>query len=117
MRFDMSVRIANHIRRGVKEIQKEAKKEVTRKALRVEANAKKSMRGGGKPHTPSKPGQPPRVDTGRLRASITHEVHEGFLTVTARVGTNVKYAIFLEFGTSKMAARPFLRPALDAVRE
>ena len=29
------------------------------------------------------------------------------------VGTNVHYAGFVEFGTSRMAARPYLRPALD----
>ncbi len=32
------------------------------------------------------------------------------------VGTNVEYAIFLELGTSRMAARPYLRPAVDAQR-
>ena len=54
---------------------------------------------------PSGPGEPPHKDTGRLRASIAHEV-EG---QTARVGTNVTYGKFLELGTSKMAPRPFLR--------
>ncbi len=49
------------------------------------------------------------VDTGNLRNSITHEV-EG---KEARVGTNVEYAPFVELGTSKMAAQPFLNPALE----
>lgn len=35
------------------------------------------------------------VDTGRLRASITHQVQP----FRAWVGTNVKYAPFVEFGT------------------
>lgn len=48
------------------------------------------------------------VDTGNLRNSITHaqmdEKHEV-------IGTNVKYAPFVELGTVRMAARPFLQPA------
>lgn len=49
------------------------------------------------------------VDTGNLRNSITHEV-EG---KEARVGTNVEYAPFVELGTVKMAAQPYLNPALE----
>ncbi|MEE9401255.1 MAG: HK97-gp10 family putative phage morphogenesis protein [Dehalococcoidia bacterium] len=29
------------------------------------------------------------------------------------IGTNVEYGPYVEFGTSKMAARPYLRPAFD----
>lgn len=49
---------------------------------------------------------------GVLRASITHEVktikdkHQG------KVGTNIEYAPWQEFGTSKMPAQPYLIPAL-----
>lgn len=49
------------------------------------------------------------VDTGNLRNSITHDV-EG---KEARVGTNVEYAPFVELGTVKMAAQPYLNPALE----
>lgn len=53
------------------------------------------------------------VDTGRLRASITHR-QEGKDAVA--IGTDVYYAIYQEFGTSKMIAanggRGFLRPAI-----
>jgi hypothetical protein len=31
------------------------------------------------------------------------------------VGTNVEYAVYVEFGTSKMAAQPYLRPAAKKV--
>lgn len=47
------------------------------------------------------------VDTGRLRNSITH-VSDG---ESAYIGTNVEYASFVELGTSKMHARPYLKPA------
>ena len=49
------------------------------------------------------------VDTGNLRGSITHEVNPDH----AKVGTNVEYAPYLEYGTVKMAAQPYLRPGLD----
>lgn len=56
------------------------------------------------------------VDTGRLRASITEALGSDAEGLVERVGTNVEYAPHQEFGTSKMAAHPFLRPALDSVR-
>lgn len=52
------------------------------------------------------------VDTGRLRASITHEI-EG---ITGRVGSNVEYARAVELGSEDPAyqrrPQPYLRPAL-----
>lgn len=56
------------------------------------------------------------VDTGRLRASITFEDEmrsNGFLRLV--VGSNVDYAPFVEFGTERQAAQPYLRPALRQV--
>lgn len=49
------------------------------------------------------------VDTGRLRNSITH-TQDGD---NAYIGTNVEYAPYVEFGTSRtrMKERPYLRPA------
>ena len=49
------------------------------------------------------------VDTGNLRASITHEVDAGGDAVY--IGTNVEYAPYVELGTSRQKAQPFLRPA------
>jgi HK97 gp10 family phage protein len=60
---------------------------------------------------PSAPGEPPHKQTGHLRRSVAHDVDKG--TLSARVGTNVKYGRWLELGTSKMAARPWLRRALN----
>ena len=50
------------------------------------------------------------VDTGRLRNSITHEVEDKH---TAVVGSNVEYAPYVELGTRKMKAKPYLRPAIE----
>lgn len=59
----------------------------------------------------SAPGEPPRKQTGRLRASVSIEVDEASLT--ARVGTNVEYGRWLELGTKKgLKPRPWLRRAL-----
>ena len=49
------------------------------------------------------------VDTGNLKNSITHQVKED----EARIGTNTDYGPYLEFGTRKMPAQPYLRPAFD----
>ena len=48
------------------------------------------------------------VDTGRLRGSISH-AHDD---TSAYIGTNVEYAPYVELGTRKMAARPFLKNAV-----
>lgn len=49
------------------------------------------------------------VDTGNLRGSITHEVDADGNAVY--IGTNVEYAPYVELGTSRQKAQPFLRPA------
>lgn len=49
------------------------------------------------------------VDTGRLRNSISHAVDEDEKTVY--IGTNVEYAPYVEMGTSKTKAQPYLKPA------
>lgn len=57
------------------------------------------------------------VRTGNLRNSIKAETHAGGLN--ADVGPRKPdgwYAHFLEWGTVKMAARPFMGPAWEAVR-
>lgn len=69
-------------------------------------------------HTASAPGQPPAVDTGTLRASISYYYDR--TTRTCYLGTPVEYAGYLEFGTkkkngeAKMYPRPYFRPAAYA---
>lgn len=86
-----------------------------RAGKRVERVAKMSMRDGGTPHVRSNPGEPPRVETGNLKESVTTETERSDRMVETRIGTNVIYGLFLELGTSKMAPRPWLRPAFDKV--
>lgn len=79
--------------------QGETAAELLRLALKVERRAKRLC----------------PVDTGRLRASITHVLVRSGHGIEARVGTNVDYAVHVEFGTSRAPAQPFLRPALVEV--
>ena len=65
----------------------------------------------------STPGDPPYKQTGRLRSSITHEMITDGQGAIARIGTNLKYGLYLELGTRRMAARPYLRRALDETRD
>lgn len=111
---------------------KELKRALTESALVIEGRAKSNI-------TTNQ-----TVDSGRLRASITSRIKgnekKGF---TGEVGTNVKYAPYIEFGTGKfatvgtgrstpwvyfnrklkrfvrtegMVAKPFLIPAFKASR-
>jgi phage gpG-like protein len=62
------------------------------------------------PHQASAAGQYPANDTGRLAGSIRMEL-PAVGNMVGRVGTNVAYGPMLEFGTSRMAARPWLLPS------
>jgi hypothetical protein len=54
------------------------------------------------------------VDKGRLRSSIqvTRPVPRGADQLVVRVGTNVRYALFVHNGTRYLRGRPFLSTAL-----
>ena len=77
-------------------------------------SVKRSRQGGGTyPHVAASPGQAPNTDTGKLVASIAVEKKA---ESTYFVGSGLSYAKYLEFGTSKMLARPWLQPAIRANR-
>ena len=107
--------------------------DLLRRALNVESAAKRNASG--------RPG--PNVQTGRLRASITHELLSDARGLVVRVGTNVEYARYVEEGTEPhriearrrralhwpgaehpvfavnhpgSRAKPYLRPALAAAQ-
>lgn len=52
------------------------------------------------------------VDTGNLRNSINHKENQSGTEYISQIGTNVEYAEFVETGTSKTSAQPYLKPAL-----
>lgn len=59
------------------------------------------------------------VKTGRLRASITHEVFSSGADHEGRIGpgNDVEYGIHVEFGTVNQRAQPYLRPGLQESRD
>jgi len=69
----------------------------------------------GVTHQASAPGEPPASDTGRLVQSQRTEYDQSELTGTAIWSAG--HAEYLEHGTSKMAPRPFARPALANKRD
>lgn len=79
----------------------------------IREDAKQSIIAGsvsGAAHVPSAPGQPPNADTHQLDMSLDTIINESRKSVS--VVSRAPYGAFLEFGTSKIAARPYLRPAL-----
>lgn len=83
---------------------------------RIQVAAQLSITAGsvsGKAHIPSAPGEPPNQDTGVLAGNI-ETTQPAPLVV--EVSSNAPYSRALESGTSKMAARPFMRPARDKER-
>lgn len=63
-------------------------------------------------HRASAAGQPPATDTGFLVNNIALKIDSDGLG--ASVESRADYSAFLEFGTSKMSARPFMQPALES---
>jgi hypothetical protein len=85
--------------------------DLIKRAIRVQAFARSGWNA-----PPGPPGGKPGVRTGRLRASIVWVPGVDEISPYVDIGSNVEYAIYVEMGTSRMAARPYLRPALEAAR-
>lgn len=84
---------------------------------KVREDAKQSIREGavsGPGHVASAPGSPPNADTHQLDLSIDTVINPSKLSVS--VVSKAPYSAALEFGTSRIAERPFLRPALQRNR-
>ncbi len=96
-----AARVVRGLVRGVESIREEAVSLITTgpKTGRVYGN-----------HQASAPGESPAGDTGDLARRIGTEVDPA--TLTGTVTFSSKHARFLEYGTSRMAPRPFARVAL-----
>lgn len=68
----------------------------------------------GVDHVASAPGGPPNVDIGTLKNAINVQ-KRGKLTRVISTGS-VAYAYALEYGTVRMAARPFMGPMAEEIK-
>lgn len=90
--------------------------------IEMDAYAKQHISGGGRSgrtyrrrsvtHQASAPGEFPKTDTGELVASLFFRVAANKLS--AFFGTKLAKGKWLEYGTSRMRARPWLRPTFKA---
>lgn len=69
---------------------------------------------GGTKHQASAPGEAPASDEGTLASRIDAVKLGPF---SWAVGTNLDYGAYLEFGTQRIAERPWLRPAAEFNRK
>lgn len=103
----------NRLRRMAQEAAPTLARALYRAGQVIESEAEFSITEGavsGANHVPSVPGEPPNEDTGTLRRNIETEIGgPNLVTVTSYA----PYSAALEFGTSRMAARPFMRPATE----
>lgn len=106
----IDVKITDNSGEFAKALPEQIEQALTAIGIAAESNAKKEI-------TKAVYDTPERgyVRTGRLRNSITHAVEKSEQAVY--IGSNVGYAAPVELGTSKMRARPYLRPAATKYNE
>jgi len=125
----VTVRNADRLMRKLRQIPLDARSGIgtalAGSVVMLDSYAKQKIQGGGRggrtyrrrstTHQASAPGEFPKTDTGQLVASLFFRVSADKLR--AFFGTKLAYGRYLEFGTSRMAARPWLRPTLRANRD
>lgn len=79
-------------------------------AVRKAKNAGYYLR--GIKHRASKPGFPPAPDTETLRNSISFSITQGGGYRRLNISSDAPYAKYMEVGTHKVLARPFMRPSI-----
>lgn len=88
--------VMESIQNASKRIQENTKMDIFKAASDIEQEAIKNV----------------PVDTGKLQGSITKTISSDGFSAMVSVGNDlVDYAPYVEFGTSKQAAQPFLYPA------
>lgn len=118
----------SHIEEVTAEIGKTARERMEQAVNEVRNQVLETLSGGrsgrtykvpgtNKTYTASAPGEPPAQRLGELRQSISSQVQGEGKQVIGMVGSNKIYAPMLEFGTRKMAPRPWLRPTFEKMQK
>lgn len=107
---DMTVILQEKFDAYTKKADDKLKKAVLKCALKIERDAKLKFKGKDEPSVKD---EPPRVQTGRFRSSITHKLNQDAIGTYAEIGTNVDYAYKQEFGSSTNWPHPVLTPTLE----
>lgn len=95
MRLDVSELrdLRGDLTKGAAKVEKAAPVIVKKSALAIEATAKINA----------------PVDTGTLESSISSDING----LTAEIGPDTDYEAYVEYGTSKMNAQPYMGPAFE----
>jgi hypothetical protein len=124
--FESSENIAAHTRHGIelalwrsgKDIQGEFNRQVLAKGKTGRIYIRRIKGGARRRHQASAPGETPANITGKYRRGFGFNVdgaHQLRIGVEAiGTGSDSKYPLYLEVGTSRMEARPGLRNAVRA---
>lgn len=126
----MSVKYTSYIPQTSEKITKELVNRMFKAGLIIQEETEKNLQGEGSSdktylvpgtkdtyYTPSEPGEPPAVATGRLLESIDTKVIRDKIGTSYQVGSPLKKAIWLEKGTKLMKPRPFLKPSYKAKKQ
>lgn len=93
--------------------------ETVRSKVVLDINTQKAnptAKPGRRGHIPAPAGGPPNADTGNLSSRYTTTNVAANNAVISRVIAGVKYALWLEYGTTRMGARPHLIPRFNEER-
>lgn len=106
---DLQKQLGDNLERAAIHLTNKVKEALNRSQPRSRSVGEKGVWYKGE--DPSQPGESPKKITGYLQRSIAHDMSAD--RQQAFVGSNLPAALYLELGTSKMQARPFLRSTLD----
>lgn len=120
-----NIQLKSNIPNAIKSIQDAQVQRMTEACIYIQGKVKEKLSGPRtgrvykvpgtlhKTYTASAPGEPPAVMLGQLRQSIKFAIDATIKGIVGLVGSDLKKAPMLEYGTSRIKPRPFLRPTFQ----